>query len=436
MPLSSMLTHAPRAVALQPSARCGRPGRCTWRRCSAGWRRPASCAHGRRRPTGPRRTGSTISSWRRVVQQRRRWPRARRPAPGPARCGWRCSSMRPRLTRDTSSRSSTSRVSCVAWRAITSSCRSRMRRGGRRMAHDLQRGQQRRQRVAQLVREHGQELVLAPLLVAQLGVEFGMLGACRLERARSARAPGWRSRARHRLRPRPVRCGIRTAAAATAAAARSRAAPVRPARARRRSAPARTPSRVSASAGRTRARRQVDRAPARVAGLDAGVQEGAPGRPAAQRLRKARRRHHAAELRVGQEQQQARRRRAVAPARVRLRTRRCWSAQRGDQVERGDTGHTRYSGSTQTTAVQLWKPPNWPFGARDLAVGVAADEARRLEHRRAGLELLVECRAQAQPRGDAIEDQRSGRAPAAERIERRVAWPARPRAPPRLRWSS
>ena len=68
------------------------------------------------------------------------------------------SSILPRVMRETSSRSSTRRTRCSTWRSMTA--RSL---GARRVAaqlHQLQRGQDRRQRIAQLVAEHREELVL------------------------------------------------------------------------------------------------------------------------------------------------------------------------------------------------------------------------------------------------------------------------------------
>ena len=93
---------------------------------------------------------------------------ARRDRPRASSTGSRRSSILPRVMRETSSRSSTSRVSCATWRSITSraaSARSSPSAGAD--AQDLERVADRRQRVAQLVRQHGEELVLAPVGLAQ-----------------------------------------------------------------------------------------------------------------------------------------------------------------------------------------------------------------------------------------------------------------------------
>ena len=48
--------------------------------------------------------------------------------------------------------------------------------------HQLQRGQDRRERIAQLVAEHGQELVLGAVRRLRLGAQARVLGRCRLRR--------------------------------------------------------------------------------------------------------------------------------------------------------------------------------------------------------------------------------------------------------------
>ena len=68
----------------------------------------------------------------------------------------------PRVIREASSRSSTSRVRCVTCRSIIARASAdHRRRRRRRMAEDLQGVADRGQRVAQLVGEHREELVLA-----------------------------------------------------------------------------------------------------------------------------------------------------------------------------------------------------------------------------------------------------------------------------------
>ena len=86
----------------------------------------------------------------------------------------------PVVMRDTSSRSSTSRTIWRSWRSIISRARRATARGRRRASlQDLERVAQRRERVAQLVRERREELVLAPVGVAQR-----LLGAAPLDISR------------------------------------------------------------------------------------------------------------------------------------------------------------------------------------------------------------------------------------------------------------
>ena len=105
--------------------------------------------------------------------------------------------------RETSSRSSTSRTRCPI-------CRSMMVRSlaavGAAQPHQLQRRQDRRERVAQLVPQHGQELVLRP--VGRLGQRprpFGLdgrlpqLARLLLDLARRARPLEVNTDARHQL---------------------------------------------------------------------------------------------------------------------------------------------------------------------------------------------------------------------------------------------
>jgi hypothetical protein len=86
--------------------------------------------------------------------------------------GQRSSSLRslilPVVSRPTSSRSSTRRVTCVSCRSITSRQLRSTGLGQRLQLHDGDRVADRRQRVAQFVRQHGQELVHAPAGLLQL----------------------------------------------------------------------------------------------------------------------------------------------------------------------------------------------------------------------------------------------------------------------------
>ena len=76
----------------------------------------------------------------------------------------------PRATRETSSRSSTSRTRCWAWRRITS--RSRGVATSPAQLHELGGGEDRRERVAQLVRQQRQEFVLAAIGLAHGGLRL------------------------------------------------------------------------------------------------------------------------------------------------------------------------------------------------------------------------------------------------------------------------
>ena len=156
--------HAPARPPARRSARCGRPRSvylaALFSRFSSTW----ASRVGSRVQRGPARGGSvTVSSWPRFVDERPAGldGAARRPPPGrPAPCGAR--SCR-RLMRDTSSRSSTSRARCCTCRSITSRGPLQLRRRPALGAQDLHGVADRGQRVAQLVGQHRQELVLAPV---------------------------------------------------------------------------------------------------------------------------------------------------------------------------------------------------------------------------------------------------------------------------------
>ncbi len=85
------------------------------------------------------------------------------------------SSILPRLIRDTSSRSSTSRPIWLTWRSITARAHCSSGRAGPVVVEDLDRVAQRRQRVAQLVGEDGEELVLAAIRLGQRVQQLGAL---------------------------------------------------------------------------------------------------------------------------------------------------------------------------------------------------------------------------------------------------------------------
>ena len=100
-----------RRRAARSSAMCAARARCTWPRCSGGSRAPARAASGRR-PARAARRGRRAT---------RRWPRSldQRPRDLDGAADERCeldrllsSSILPRVMRETSSRSSTSRVMC------------------------------------------------------------------------------------------------------------------------------------------------------------------------------------------------------------------------------------------------------------------------------------------------------------------------------------
>ena len=79
-----------------------------------------------------------------------------------------CSWILPDVIRDTSSRSSIRRTIWVTWRSIIGADARHGPGGVVRQAQHVEAGPQRRQRIAQLVREDGDELVLAAIDVAQL----------------------------------------------------------------------------------------------------------------------------------------------------------------------------------------------------------------------------------------------------------------------------
>ena len=89
--------------------------------------------------------------------------------------------------RETSSRSSTSRDSCSTWRSITSRAQTTCASSAA-LAHDLDRVADRRQRVAQLVRERRQELVLAAIDVLRLRQLAGCSRAALARRAHARRS--------------------------------------------------------------------------------------------------------------------------------------------------------------------------------------------------------------------------------------------------------
>ena len=156
MPLSRTRSAISALVAPGARPRSGRRSRCTWRRWSAGSRAPAPAAPGRRRPPGSRGT-STARSCCRSSSSGLAISIALATTSASSTRSLR-SSILPRAMRDTSSRSSTSRTRCWTWRSmIVRSCSSAVAAA---QPHQLQRGQDRRERVAQLVAEHRQELVL------------------------------------------------------------------------------------------------------------------------------------------------------------------------------------------------------------------------------------------------------------------------------------
>ena len=142
---------------------------------------PRAARPAARRRGGGRRRGSA-ARWSRPRCARRR--RARR-APCAAR---RCRG----VMRDTSSRSSTSRTRWLTWRSMISCTRpARSRRCSREPAAMSQRVAQRRERVAQLVRERGEELVLAAVGLAQRLARHARLARCRgSSTPRRAGSPG------------------------------------------------------------------------------------------------------------------------------------------------------------------------------------------------------------------------------------------------------
>ena len=131
---------------------------CTWRRWSAGSRPPAPAAPGRRRPAVPLRGTSTLQRVRALLEQRARHLDRLRDDVGELDDAPSCSSTLPRVIRDTSSRSSTSRIRCATWRSMT--VRSRSSCASPRSFISCSAVRIGDERVAQLVTEHRQELVL------------------------------------------------------------------------------------------------------------------------------------------------------------------------------------------------------------------------------------------------------------------------------------
>ena len=168
----------PRRRPAPPPGRSVRLPRCTWRRCSAGWPAPGRAAPGR--PSTQTRLGGKrrrSSSCRRASISGRLVSTARGHGRGEVdRLGLQAGSCRA-VIREMSSRSSTSRTSCSTWRSITSLAHCELSVvEAVSMPEDLHGVADRRQRVAQLVGQHGQELVLAA--VASPGCR-GRAGRCR-----------------------------------------------------------------------------------------------------------------------------------------------------------------------------------------------------------------------------------------------------------------
>ena len=175
------------------------------------------------------------------------------------------SSTLPCVIRDTSSRSSTMRTMCVTWRSST--CRARAISAGVAVGapQHLQREAHRRQRVAQLVGQDAQELVLAPVEQPQrLGVDAQRLGLARVGDVLDGQ--------QHEVR-RPAALDAPACSAPASGRGPGRTAPSR----RRRSAacPRRRPSAPAAARRRSRCR---GRSPRRSC-----PRSGRPSRPTARR---------------------------------------------------------------------------------------------------------------------------------------------------------
>ena len=160
---------AHRACARCPRRRCDaraamrRLRACTWRRCSAGWRRTCTrrllvALHER----GRRRQLAASARWRRASISGRTCSTAASTIAPAASSGAASSVTRPRVTRETSSRSSTRPV---MWLHLARDDLAGLAHPGVVRRPQLRSrsaaGADRRQRIAQLVRQHGQELVLA-----------------------------------------------------------------------------------------------------------------------------------------------------------------------------------------------------------------------------------------------------------------------------------
>ena len=131
MPVSRTRERDVRRLAPGRRPRSGRPDRCTSPRWSAGSRRPARAASDRRRRRRPAAGTSATSSLVALLEaagspSRPPWRRCRRSRRARVR-----SSILPRVIRETSSRSSTSRTRCLTWRSmIVRSCSTPVRRAG------------------------------------------------------------------------------------------------------------------------------------------------------------------------------------------------------------------------------------------------------------------------------------------------------------------
>ena len=120
-----------------------------------------------------RRDGQLVAAAARSAggASRRRWPTTAASSTGSLR-----SSILPRLIRETSSRSSTSRAMCCTCRSAIDRAASTSVRLAARQPHQLQGVADRGQRVAQLVGEHGQELVLAAVGLPQGRLHLHAIG--------------------------------------------------------------------------------------------------------------------------------------------------------------------------------------------------------------------------------------------------------------------
>ena len=159
MPVSRTRTTASSPSRSTVSRDLAALGRCTWPRCSAGWSRPAPAGSGRPRPAAARR-GARRPAWCLRASIRGRLVSTALATTAARSTGSVRRLILPRVMRETSSRSSTSRARCCD--LPLDHPRGPVARRARVVAaqpQDLHGVADGREGVAQLVGQHRQELV-------------------------------------------------------------------------------------------------------------------------------------------------------------------------------------------------------------------------------------------------------------------------------------